>query len=250
GHHQALGPLGETDHDVLARLQVFQSAATQGFDVHEDVAGFAVADHETIALGAVEPLDLGALERTGRRGRAPGRTVAIAAAAATGLAVETVAVAAEAAVTIGGPVRTFGRRRGGLVQLDDLGNLPALRPLDDVAGNAGALRRTLVAGLAQAGHMPQDVLKARLAWIVRNDEAITLARVKPLHMAADTNRFLVGFGLLNFVTRHARPLARPNSSLDEHTRITLFSLCPSVNDCFAHDAISVAIFRRTTGVSA
>src|ERR1700739_3947116 len=33
GHHQALGPLGEPHHHILARLQVFKPAAAQGFDM-------------------------------------------------------------------------------------------------------------------------------------------------------------------------------------------------------------------------
>jgi hypothetical protein len=63
GDHQTLGPLGESHEHVIARLQVFQSAAAQGFNMDEDVPGFGVPNHEAIALRAIEPLDLGVLGR-------------------------------------------------------------------------------------------------------------------------------------------------------------------------------------------
>ncbi len=69
GDNQPLWAVGEAHHHVLAGLQVFQARPAQGLDVDEDVAGMAFADHKAIALGPVEPLDLGQFEGATRRGR-------------------------------------------------------------------------------------------------------------------------------------------------------------------------------------
>src|SRR5580700_9471125 len=82
GDDQALGALREADHDAFARLQVLDPAAAQGLDVDEDVAGLALAHDEAVALGAVEPLDLGPLGRAGRLRRPARRPLAESAAAA------------------------------------------------------------------------------------------------------------------------------------------------------------------------
>src|SRR4051812_33379957 len=73
GDNQPLGAVGEAHHHIFAGLQILKAAAAQRLDVDEDVARLAVADHKAIALGAVEPLHLGLLERTagGGRRRAP-----------------------------------------------------------------------------------------------------------------------------------------------------------------------------------
>src|SRR6185312_14580324 len=119
GHHQALGAFGEAHHHVGARLQVLQAAAPQRLDVDEDVARLAVAHHETVALGAVEPLHLGALERPARDRRPALGPHGLEAAAATRPMSAVAAIAAEpagVAFTVEWPARPLGlRRRRGLV---------------------------------------------------------------------------------------------------------------------------------------
>src|ERR1700741_3373137 len=113
----------------------------------EDVARLAVADDEAVALGAIEPLHLGGLERPTGLDR-PARPAGHAAEALT---FPTGVFLAQASLARG--------RGGGLVEVDDFGDLPALGPANHVAGDGRAFRRVLAARAAQAGDVEEDVLQ-------------------------------------------------------------------------------------------
>ena len=63
--NKAFGSLGESDPDPLARLKIVQTSPAQSLYVHENIAGLGLADHEAVALGAIEPLHLRILQGTG-----------------------------------------------------------------------------------------------------------------------------------------------------------------------------------------
>ncbi len=121
----------------------------------------------------------------------------MAAALAAPLA-ELVAVAPEA--PFGLPWRTIHRRGRGLVVFDDARDLPALGPAHHVTDDDRALQRSFAAGLAQAGDVQKHIPQIGLVRIVRNDEAIALGRVEPLHTPRDPHGFLVRILPLKIVT--------------------------------------------------
>src|SRR6185312_16253887 len=106
---------------------------------------------------------------------------------------------------------------------DDLGHLPAFRPAHHITGDDRTFQRVLAAGTAQARHVQQDVLQICLTGIVRDDEAIALARVEPFDPTADAHGLDLRIDLLQFVTSHM-PLGPLLSDPDNRTEptITLF----------------------------
>jgi cytochrome c biogenesis protein CcdA len=62
--------------------------------------------------------------------------------------------------------------------------------------------RMLAPGVAQAGHVQQDVLQVSLARIIGDDEAIALPGVEPLYTPTDPHGLSRRIRLLEFQTRH------------------------------------------------
>src|SRR3990167_3175934 len=141
GDHQALGATGEPHQDVIAGLEIFQASAPKRFDMDENVTRLGVAHHEAVALGSVEPLELGMLGRSLRDQRAAAMTVRAR------------TVAPRRTVGEGSLLALDRHRRRALVEIDDLADLPAFWPSSHVAHDDRAFHGGFAPAIAQRRHM-------------------------------------------------------------------------------------------------
>ncbi|MNT35131.1 hypothetical protein D3C72_1711490 [compost metagenome] len=130
----------------------------------EDIAGRAVAHHESIALGAIEPFDDRGLQRAVHRH------------------VEDSARRRRRSRDL--PSRRHGRA---LPQIDHAHDLPALGPAGAFTGDGGPLGGGFMPAVPQAADVQQHVLQLGQVRLIGNDEAISLARIEPFHRTGDEN---------------------------------------------------------------
>ncbi|MNT18193.1 hypothetical protein D3C72_1533800 [compost metagenome] len=130
----------------------------------EDIAGRAVAHHESIALGAIEPFDDRCLQRAiarhlkdrARRCRSTRRLAT-------------------------------HRRRLPLPQIDHAHDLPPLGAAGAFASDDCAFGGDLMPPVPQATDVQQHVFQLGQVRLIGHDEAIALARIEPFHRAGDQN---------------------------------------------------------------
>jgi hypothetical protein len=214
-------------------LEIFQATASQNLNVNEYVSMGALSDDKAIALGAVEPLNLGVFQRPLRRSGLLAawrlQRMAVWEPAIIGMMIGSARSSAHLSTMVV-PVRrspsrpiqgsgAVGPRRGafivmdgaGLIKIHDLRHLPTFGTLYDIADDQRAFQSRVATGAPQRSDMQENVAKTGLACIIGYDEAIALPRVKPFDAPADSNGIIGRFPTLKLVVRHLAPQPQPFS---------------------------------------